>query len=90
MDAPKFICPSPKVWDFDEERLHWASALRVPYDPKKLSLEADLSGVRLKNSSTKGGPPQIKSTKSKIHQPKRGSASRENLYRSYDMYLEFS
>ena len=24
----KFICPNPKVWDFDEERLHWASVVR--------------------------------------------------------------
>ena len=23
-NAPKFICPSPEVWDFDEKRLHWA------------------------------------------------------------------
>jgi hypothetical protein len=34
-NAPKFICPnclrlgSPKVWDFDEIRLHWASVVRV-------------------------------------------------------------
>ena len=21
-------CPSPKVWDFDEKRLHWASVVR--------------------------------------------------------------
>ena len=28
-NAPNFICPSPKVWDFDEKRLHWASIVRV-------------------------------------------------------------
>ena len=28
-NAPKFICPSPKVWDFDEKRLHWASVVHV-------------------------------------------------------------
>jgi hypothetical protein len=33
-NAPKFIhaqivCPSPKVWDFDEKRLHWASVVRA-------------------------------------------------------------
>ena len=22
------ICPSPKVWDFDEKRLHWVSVVR--------------------------------------------------------------
>ena len=27
-NAPNFICPSPKVWDFDEKRLHWASVVR--------------------------------------------------------------
>ena len=25
-NAPKFICP--KVWDFDEKRLHWVSLVR--------------------------------------------------------------
>ena len=28
-NTPKFICPSSKVWDFDEKRLHWASVVRV-------------------------------------------------------------
>ena len=28
-NGPKLICPSPKVWDFDEKRLHWASVVRV-------------------------------------------------------------
>ena len=28
-NAPKFISPIPKVWDFDEKRLHWASVVRV-------------------------------------------------------------
>ena len=31
-NALKFICPiclpNPKVWDFDEKRLHWASVVR--------------------------------------------------------------
>ena len=29
-NAPNFICPSPKVWDFDEKRLHWGRASVVP------------------------------------------------------------
>ena len=33
-NVPNFICPnsspSPKVWDFDEKRLHWASVVRAP------------------------------------------------------------
>ena len=27
-NAQKFICPIPKVWDFDEKRLHRASIVR--------------------------------------------------------------
>ena len=23
--SAQFVCPSPKVWDFNEKRLHWAS-----------------------------------------------------------------
>ena len=30
-NAPIFICPSPKVWDFNEKMLHWASVVREPY-----------------------------------------------------------
>ena len=26
--SAQFVCPSPKVWDFDEKRLHWASVVR--------------------------------------------------------------
>ena len=26
--CPKIVCPNPKVWDFDENRLHWASVVR--------------------------------------------------------------
>ena len=28
-NAPKFVCPSPKVWVFIEKRIHWASVVRV-------------------------------------------------------------
>ena len=28
-NAPIFICPSPKVLDFNEKRLHWASVVRA-------------------------------------------------------------
>ena len=28
---PQFVCPSPKVWDFDEERLYCASVVRAFY-----------------------------------------------------------
>ena len=26
--SAKFVCPSPKLWDFDETRLHWVSVIR--------------------------------------------------------------
>ena len=26
--SAQIVCPSPKVWDFDEKRLHWVSAVR--------------------------------------------------------------
>ena len=28
-NAPIFICPSPKVWDFDEKMLHWVSVVHA-------------------------------------------------------------
>ena len=27
--SAKFVCPSPKAWDFDEKRFHWASVIRA-------------------------------------------------------------
>ena len=27
--SAQFVCPSPKVWDFNEKRLHWASVVRA-------------------------------------------------------------
>ena len=27
--SAQIVCPSVKVWDFDEKRLHWASIVRV-------------------------------------------------------------
>ena len=27
--SAQFVCPSPKVWDFNEKMLHWASVVRV-------------------------------------------------------------
>ena len=26
--SAQIVCPSPKVWDFDEKRLHWVSLVR--------------------------------------------------------------
>ena len=26
-NTPKFVCPSPKVWYFNEKRLHWVSVV---------------------------------------------------------------
>ena len=29
--CPKHYLPKPKVWDFDENRLHWAFVVRARY-----------------------------------------------------------
>ena len=26
----QFVCPSRKIWDFNEKRLHWASVVALP------------------------------------------------------------
>ena len=31
MSFGKIVCPSPKVWDFDEKRFHWASVAVILY-----------------------------------------------------------
>ena len=33
--SAQIVCPSPKVWDFDEKRLHWASVVRELNEFKK-------------------------------------------------------
>ena len=33
--SAQFVCPSPKVMDFNEKRLHWASVVRGSSDHKK-------------------------------------------------------
>ena len=35
------VCPSPKVWDFNEKRLHWVSVVR-DNDVGKFSVDAGL------------------------------------------------
>ena len=30
--SAQFVCPSPKVLDFNEKRLHWASVVRATLD----------------------------------------------------------
>jgi hypothetical protein len=37
--SPQIVCPSPKVLDFNEKRLHWASLVRgidLERDPVKI------------------------------------------------------
>ena len=33
----QFVCPSPKVLDFNEKRLHWASAVRAYIHSRKIT-----------------------------------------------------
>ena len=28
--SAQIVCPSPKVWDFNEKKLHWVSVVREP------------------------------------------------------------
>ena len=41
-NAPEFICPSPKVLDFNEKRLHWASIVRVHVHTQMHQVQLDL------------------------------------------------
>jgi hypothetical protein len=34
--SSQIVCPSPKVWDFDEQRLYWASLARG-FEPNQKS-----------------------------------------------------
>jgi hypothetical protein len=38
-NAPKLICPSPKVWDFDEKGLYWVSVVRGIHHTYPLDLD---------------------------------------------------
>jgi hypothetical protein len=44
-NAPKFICPNPEVWDFDEKRLYQVSVIRGLIN----SLDIRLSDLHDKN-----------------------------------------
>ena len=35
--STQIVCPRPKVWDFDEKRLHWVSVARAVKERKYLS-----------------------------------------------------
>ena len=41
--SAQFVCPSPKVLDFNEKRLHWASVVRVKDEMRPFKLE-NISG----------------------------------------------
>ena len=36
--SAQFVCPSPKVLDFNEKRLHWASVVRASKHPSSPGL----------------------------------------------------
>jgi hypothetical protein len=50
-NAQKLVCPSPKVWDFDEKRLHWASWEKV-----KLIIARNWSVMRIMLQTTNPVP----------------------------------
>ena len=35
--SAKIVCQSPKVWDFDEKRRHWASVVRARMNVTRLN-----------------------------------------------------
>ena len=64
----KIVCPSPKVWDFDEKRLHWAVHCPCPPWSKKKSskftwcaLQMRSRSCRFKNLETTSAP-KVKET----------------------------
>ena len=42
-NAPKLLCPSPKVWDFNEKRLHWESVVCTWSTPNDTDLQGQES-----------------------------------------------
>ena len=43
--SAQFVCPSPKVWNFDEKILHWASVVRAIERWRVLELLSPLISV---------------------------------------------
>ena len=39
----QIVCPSPKVWDFDEKRLHWAFVVRGIQGPFEMKMASSYS-----------------------------------------------
>ena len=39
--SPHIVCPSPKVWDLNEKRLHWASLVRACFNINALVQQID-------------------------------------------------
>ena len=46
-NAPEFICPSPKVLNFQEKRLHWASVIRAlnHNDMKEYTIKSQITNT---------------------------------------------
>ena len=44
--SAQIVCPSPKVWDFDEKRLHWASVVRAPSNFFQDAFRENLSYIK--------------------------------------------
>ena len=48
--SAQFVCPSPKVLDFNEKRLHWASVVRDHVHAQKIAMFEQLNDQLLVNS----------------------------------------
>ena len=44
--STQIVCPSPKVWDFDEKGLHWASVVRAHRSTEVVKLGTSINAVR--------------------------------------------
>ncbi len=47
--SAQFVCPSPKVLDFNEKRLHWASVVRAVGRTSKWNSEDGLNDTKESN-----------------------------------------
>ena len=48
----RIVCPSPKVWDFDGKRLHWASVVRDSNKTIQTCLQNTCNNFTIKNLSS--------------------------------------
>ena len=48
--SAQIVCPTPKVWDFDEKSLHWLPVVRNPMEGLAKSTYHDIRSFFIKKS----------------------------------------